>query len=317
MDVSIVVPLFNEEESLPELEAWIRKVMEEHNLTYQIVMVDDGSSDNSWKVIEQLTTTNPNIHAIKFQRNYGKSAALNMGFRAAKGDVVITMDADLQDSPDEVPELYRMIKEDGYDLVSGWKKKRLDPLSKRLPSKVYNGLVRSITKINLNDFNCGLKAYKRPVIKSVEVYGDLHRYIPVLAKQAGFKNIGEKVVQHKARKYGYSKFGLGRARGMFDLLTLAFIGRFGRKPMHFFGTLGTFFFFLGFVILVYLSIAKILYQEYGITERPLFFLGILTIIMGTQLFLAGFLAEMIIRSSPEKTNYLVEKIITNNPNPDN
>ncbi len=307
MDVSIVVPLLNEEESLPELEAWIRKVMEENKLRYEIVFVDDGSSDNSWAVIEQLTGTNPNVRGIKFQRNYGKSAALNTGFRAAQGDVVVTMDADLQDSPEEIPELHRMIIQEGYDLVSGWKKKRYDPASKRIPSKVYNGLVRYITKINLHDFNCGLKAYKKPVVKSVEVYGDLHRYIPVLAKQAGFKQIGEKVVQHQARKYGSSKFGLGRARGMFDLLTLAFIGRFGRKPMHFFGTLGTLFFFIGFVILVYLSIAKILYQEYGITERPLFFLGILTIIIGTQLFLAGFLAEMIIRSTPEKTNSLIEK----------
>lgn len=312
MDVSIVVPLLNEEESLPELEAWIRRVMEENKLSYEIVFVDDGSSDNSWAVIEQLTGTNPNVRGIKFQRNYGKSAALNTGFRAAQGDVVVTMDADLQDSPEEVPELHRMITQEGYDLVSGWKKKRYDPASKRIPSKVYNGLVRYITKINLHDFNCGLKAYKKPVVKSVEVYGDLHRYIPVLAKQAGFKQIGEKVVQHQARKYGTSKFGLGRARGMFDLLTLAFIGRFGRKPMHFFGTLGTLFFFIGFVILVYLSIAKVLYQEYGITERPLFFLGILTIIIGTQLFLAGFLAEMIIRSTPEKTNSLIEKEVSHN-----
>lgn len=309
MDISIVVPLFNEEESLPELEAWIDRVMQEHEFSYELIMIDDGSTDQSWKVVEGLIQKNKNIRAFKFQRNYGKSAALNIGFEAAQGEVVVTMDADLQDSPDEVPELYRMVMEDKYDLVSGWKKKRNDPLSKRLPSKIYNRLVRWLTKINLHDFNCGLKAYRRPVVKSISVHGDLHRYIPVLAKIAGFKKIGEKVVQHNARKYGVSKFGLGRARGMFDLLTLSFIGRFAKKPMHFFGTLGTLFFFIGFVILVYLSIAKLLYQEYGIADRPLFYFGVLTLIVGSQLFLTGFLAEMITRNNQDNNRYVIEKII--------
>ncbi len=309
MDISIVVPLYNEEESLPELEAWIDRVMKEHAFSYELIMIDDGSTDSSWKVVEELSEKNKNIRALKFQRNYGKSAALNVGFEAAQANVVITMDADLQDSPDEVPELYRMIMEEKYDLVSGWKKKRNDPLSKRVPSRVYNYLVRSLTKIKLHDFNCGLKAYRRPVVKSVQVHGDLHRYIPVLAKIAGFKRIGEKVVQHNARKYGVSKFGLGRARGMFDLVTLAFIGRFGRKPMHFFGTLGTLFLFLGVVILIYLSIAKLLYQEYGIADRPLFYFGILTLIVGSQLFLSGFLAEMIVRNNQDNNQYVIEKIV--------
>ncbi len=309
MDISIIVPLLNEEESLPELESWIGRVMGEHNFKYELIFIDDGSTDQSWAVIEKLMEQNSNIIGIKFQRNYGKSAALDTGFRQAKGDVVITMDADLQDSPDEVPELYRMVMEDKYDLVSGWKKKRNDPLSKRLPSKIYNYLVRSLTKIRLHDFNCGLKAYRKAVVKSVVVHGDLHRYIPVLAKIAGFKRIGEKVVQHSARKYGVSKFGLGRARGMFDLLTLSFIGRFGKKPMHFFGTLGTLSFFMGFVILVYLSIAKLIYQEYGISDRPLFFFGILMLIIGSQLFLTGFLAEMIIRNNQDKSQYVIEKIV--------
>jgi glycosyltransferase involved in cell wall biosynthesis len=309
MDISIVVPLFNEEESLPELEAWIDRVMQEHAFSYELIMVDDGSTDSSWKVIEGLIQKNKHIRAFKFQRNYGKSAALSVGFEAAQGEVVVTMDADLQDSPDEVPELYRMVMEEKYDLVSGWKKKRNDPASKRLPSKVYNRLVRWLTKINLHDFNCGLKAYRRPVVKSISVHGDLHRYIPVLAKIAGFKKIGEKVVQHNARKYGVSKFGLGRARGMFDLLTLAFIGRFAKKPMHFFGTLGTLFFFIGFVLLVYLSIAKLIYQEYGIADRPLFYFGIVTLIVGSQLFLTGFLAEMITRNNQDNNTYVIEKII--------
>jgi len=312
MDLSIVVPLLNEEESLPELAAWIERVMNDHDFSYEIIMIDDGSTDQSWNVIENLSGKNPQIRGIKFQRNYGKSAALNVGFQKAQGDVVITMDADLQDNPDELPELYRMIMEEDFDLVSGWKKKRNDPLSKRWPSKIYNYLVRSLTKINLHDFNCGLKAYRRVVVKSVDVHGDLHRYIPVLAKYAGFKKIGEKVVQHSARKYGVSKFGLGRARGMFDLLTLSFIGRFGRKPMHFFGTLGTLSFFLGFAILVYLSIAKLIYQEYGINERPLFYFGILLLIIGSQLFLTGFLAELIIRNNQENSNYVIEKITNAN-----
>lgn len=312
MDLSIVVPLLNEEESLPELAAWIERVMNDHDFSYEIIMIDDGSTDQSWNVIENLSGKNPQIRGIKFQRNYGKSAALNVGFQKAQGDVVITMDADLQDNPDELPELYRMIMEEDFDLVSGWKKKRNDPLSKRWPSKIYNYLVRSLTKINLHDFNCGLKAYRRVVVKSVDVHGDLHRYIPVLAKYAGFKKIGEKVVQHSARKYGVSKFGLGRARGMFDLLTLSFIGRFGRKPMHFFGALGTLSFFLGFAILAYLSIAKLIYQEYGINERPLFYFGILLLIIGSQLFLTGFLAELIIRNNQENSNYVIEKITNAN-----
>lgn len=308
MDISVVVPLFNEEESLPELEAWIVRVMKKHNFSYEIIMIDDGSSDTSWQVVEELRSKNPNVKGIKFRRNYGKSAALHIGFEHVKGDVVITMDADLQDSPEEIPELYRMIKEDGFDLVSGWKKKRHDPLNKTLPSKFYNRLTRWISKIELNDFNCGLKAYRQPVVKSIEVYGEMHRYIPLLAKWSGFAKIGEKVVQHQERKYGYSKFGWERGiKGMLDLATITFVGKFGKRPMHFFGTMGAISFMMGFVILVYLSIAKLVYEEYGIAERPLFFFGILFAIIGTQLFLTGFLAEMLARNAPHRNDYVIEK----------
>lgn len=311
MDISVIIPLYNEEESLPELEAWIRRVMEEHHFSYEIIMVDDGSKDHSWQVVERLSEQSPNVRGIKFRRNYGKSAALNVGFQAAEGDVVITMDADLQDSPDEVPELYRMITGDGYDMVSGWKKKRYDPvLTKNLPSKFYNWTARRMTGIKLHDFNCGLKAYKNRVVKSIEVYGDMHRYIPVLVKWAGFKKIGEKVVQHQERKYGVTKFGVERfIRGPLDLLSVIFISKFGKRPMHLFGMLGTLFFLVGFAILAYLSIAKLVYQEYGITDRPLFFLGILALIVGTQLFVTGFLAELITRTAPDRNHYLIEKNI--------
>ncbi len=308
MDLSIVIPLYNEEESLPELEAWIRKVAETEAWQYEIVMVDDGSNDASWKVIEQLYAQNPNVRGIKFQRNYGKSAALNTGFEAARGDVVISMDADLQDSPDELPELFRLIKSEGYDLISGWKKKRFDPISKTIPSKFFNRITRWISGIPLHDFNCGLKAYRKEVVKSVELYGEMHRYIPLLAKWAGFRKIGEKVVEHRARKYGESKFGMSRLiKGGLDLMSVTFVGRFGKRPMHFFGTLGILFFFIGLIILIYLSIAKLVYQEYGIAARPLFYFGILTLIIGTQLFATGFLAELVSRNAPDRNHYLIEK----------
>ncbi|HMP12478.1 MAG TPA: glycosyltransferase family 2 protein [Saprospiraceae bacterium] len=309
IDISIVIPLYNEAESLPELETWIRQVMELQGVSYEIIMIDDGSRDQSWQVLEQLAAQNPNIRGIKFRRNYGKSAALNVGFQAVRGNVVITMDADLQDSPDEVPELYRMIVEEGFDLVSGWKKKRYDPVfTKNLPSKFFNWTARRMTGIKLHDFNCGLKAYKNSVVKSIEVYGDMHRYIPVLVKWAGFKNIGEKVVQHQERKYGVTKFGIERfIRGPLDLLTVIFISKFGKRPMHLFGMLGVISFLLGFVILVYLSIVKLAYQTYGITDRPLFYLGILAFITGTQLFVTGFLAELITRNATDRNMYLIEK----------
>ncbi len=310
MNLSVVIPLFNEEESLPELEAWIRRIVDEHHFTYEIIMVDDGSKDGSWQVIEDLQSKNPNVKGIKFRRNYGKSAAMFTGFEAAQGDVVITMDADLQDSPDEIPDLYKMIAEDGYDLVSGWKKKRHDPLSKRVPSKLYNAVTRKISGIKLNDFNCGLKAYKLTVVKSIEVFGDMHRYTPLLAKWAGFKNIGEKVVEHRARQYGYSKFGMSRlVTGFLDLLSITFIGKFGKKPMHFLGTLGTLSFVGGFVILAYLSYEKLVDQEYGIADRPLFYFGILMLIIGTQLFVTGFLAELLVRNSNSRNRYIIEKRI--------
>lgn len=312
MDVSIVIPLFNEEESLPELIKWIDQVMIAHKLSYEAVMVDDGSNDNSWAVIESLKKEYPNICGIKFRRNYGKAAGLHVGFQQAKGDVIITMDADLQDSPEEIPELHRMIMEDGFDLVSGWKKKRHDPFSKRFPSKIYNGLVRMATGINLHDFNCGLKAYRLDVVKSIDVYGDMHRYIPVIAKSAGFKNIGEKIVMHQSRKFGISKFGLGRARGMFDLVTISFISRFGKKPMHLFGTMGTLMFFIGFVASVWLGGQK-LYNLYHhipsklVTSSPYFYIALTCMILGTQLFLTGFIGELVSRSSTDKNNYLIEK----------
>ncbi|MCH8331076.1 MAG: glycosyltransferase family 2 protein [Bacteroidetes bacterium] len=310
MDISIIIPLLNEEESLPELVAWIKKVMDENQLSFEIIMIDDGSNDASWSIIEQLSESHPQIRAIKFKRNYGKSAALNEGFAVAEGDVVCTMDADLQDSPEELPEMRRMILEDGYDLVSGWKQKRFDPISKTIPSKFFNWVTWLLSGIKLHDFNCGLKAYRSNVVKSLEVYGEMHRYIPVISKWAGFSNIGEKVVQHQERKYGISKFGLERfINGFLDLLSISFVSRFGKKPMHFFGMLGTVMFFFGFIISLYLAGAKIFYREYGMTERPLFYIGLLTMIIGTQLFLTGFLAEMISRNSPERNSYLIDKRI--------
>ncbi len=308
-----MIPLFNEDESLPELEAWIRRVMDANGYSYEIIFVDDGSKDNSWQIIEKLSRENPNVKGIKFRRNYGKSAALNVAFHSALGRVVITMDADLQDSPDEIPELYRLINEEHYDLISGWKQKRYDPLSKTLPSKFFNAITRWISGIALHDFNCGLKSYRSEVIKSIEVYGEMHRYIPLLAKWAGFNKIGEKVVEHRARKYGVSKFGLERfVNGFLDLLSITFMGKFGKRPMHFFGTLGTLSFIFGFLILLYLSIAKLVYQQYGIADRPLFYFGILTLIVGTQLFVTGFLAELVTRNAPDRNHYLIEKEINGN-----
>jgi len=314
MDISVVVPLFNEEESLPELMRWIHSVMSENKFSYEVIMVDDGSRDKSWAVIQQLKSQYEFIKALKFQRNYGKSPALHTGFSVAKGDVVITMDADLQDSPEEIPALYKMVMNDGFDMVSGWKKKRHDPFSKRFPSKIYNRMVRMVTGIKLHDFNCGLKAYRRDVVKSIEVYGDMHRYMPVLAKAAGFKNIGEKVVHHQARKYGVSKFGFGRARGMFDLLTISFISRFGKKPMQFFGTFGTLMFSAGFIAAGWLGAQKLISVWRGIkaplvTESPYFYIALTAMIMGTQLFLTGFLGEMVSRSSSDRNNYLIEEKI--------
>ncbi len=309
--ISVVISLLNEQDSLKELMDWIHKVMTEHNFSYEVIFVDDGSTDNSWQIINELSQQYAQVKAIKFRRNYGKSAGLYKGFEKAQGDVVITMDADLQDSPDEIPELYRMITEEGYDLVSGWKKKRYDPvLTKNLPSKLYNATVRMMTGIKLHDFNCGLKAYRKQVVKSVEVYGEMHRYIPVLAKWAGFKKIGEKVVLHQERKYGVSKFGIERfIRGPLDLLSVMFMSRFSKRPMHFFGSMGTICFLMGFVILNYLSYMKLVELQYNMTQRPLFYLGIVCLILGVQLFLAGFLAEMISRSSSSRNEYLVDEII--------
>lgn len=305
--VSIVIPLYNEEESLPELEQWIVRVVAANQLTYEIIMIDDGSTDNSWAVIQSLSAKNNHVKGIKFRRNYGKSAALHEGFGLAKGQVVITMDADLQDSPDEIPELYRMIVEDKYQIVSGWKRKRYDPITKTLPTKLFNAATRKISGIQLHDFNCGLKSYDHKVVKSIEVYGEMHRYIPVIAKWAGFTRIGEKVVQHQERKYGTSKFGINRfINGFLDLLSIFFVGRFSKKPMHFFGTLGLLSFFVGFVILIWLSIEKIVRGTGGIATRPLFFLGMLTTIVGTQLFLTGFLAELISRNAPGRNQYQIE-----------
>ena len=316
MDISIVVPLFNEEESLPELEAWIRRVMEANGYSYEIVFVDDGSRDGSWKVVEQLRAINSNVRGIKFRRNYGKSAALNRGFAVAEGDVVITMDADLQDSPDELPELYQMITEEGFDMVSGWKKKRYDPvLTKNLPSKFFNWTARRMTGIQLHDFNCGLKAYRNAVVKSIEVYGDMHRYIPVLSKWAGFKKIGEKVVQHQERKYGTTKFGIERfIRGPLDLLSVIFISKFAKRPMHFFGMWGVAIFVLGFFAAGYIGISKLYRLSLGlptilVTENPFFFISLTCMVIGTMLFLAGFLAELISRTAADRNSYLIEKEI--------
>ncbi len=309
MDLSVIVPLLNEEESLPELATWIEQVMLANNFSYEVIMVDDGSNDNSWEVIEALHKTNEHIRGIKFQRNYGKSAALNEGFKAALGDVVITMDADLQDSPDEIPSLRSMIVDGGFDMVSGWKKKRFDnKLTKNLPSKLFNAAARRSSGIQLHDFNCGLKAYKNKVVKSVEVYGEMHRYIPILAKWAGFKKIGEKVVEHRARKYGVTKFGWSRfVNGFLDLATIMFMGKFGKRPMHIFGLWGGIVFFLGTCIWIYLFAAKIFFSQFNMTERPLFYVGIISIVIGTQLFLAGFLGELFARNSIDRNYYLIEK----------
>lgn len=309
MDISIVVPLFNEEESLPELCSWIQRVMNEHKFSYEIILVDDGSSDNSWKVVKSLQSENSNIRGLKFRRNYGKSAALNKGFEKAQGNVVITMDADLQDSPDEIPELYRMITGQGYDLVSGWKKKRYDSkLAKNIPSKIYNATTRRLSGVKLHDMNCGLKAYRLEVVKAIEVYGEMHRYIPVIAKWAGFQKIGEKVVVHRKRQFGVTKFGWERfINGFLDLVSIMFVSRFGKKPMHLFGSIGTLLFIAGFAIAGYLAYAKIFLESYKMTERPLFYLGLLAMIMGTQLFLAGFLGELISRSASDRNHYLIEE----------
>ncbi len=308
MDISVIIPLYNEEESLPELSEWIVKVMNENKFSYEVIFIDDGSTDTSWEVIEALSSKNPNFRSIKFRRNYGKSAALNCGFQDAQGDVVITMDADMQDSPDEIPDLYKMIKEQGFHLVSGWKQKRFDPISKTIPTKLFNWAARRMTKIKLHDFNCGLKAYKKDVIKCIEVYGEMHRYIPVIAKWAGFSKIGEKVVQHRERKYGKTKFGWERfINGFLDLISISFVGKFGKRPMHFFGLWGTLLFIIGFVIAGYLAYAKIALETYKMTERPLFYLGLLCMIIGSQMFLTGFIAEMVSRNSTDRNTYLIEK----------
>ncbi len=312
MDISVVVPLYNEEESLPELAAWIERVMAENGFTYEILFIDDGSTDGSLETIKRLAEKNPAIHAVSFSRNYGKSPALNTGFRRVKGDVVITMDADLQDSPDEIPELYKMIKEDGYDLVSGWKKKRYDPLSKTIPTKLFNATARMVSGIhNLHDFNCGLKAYRKAVVKHIEVYGDMHRYIPYLAKNAGYRNIGEKVVQHQARKYGHTKFGLDRfINGYLDLGTLWFQSKFGVKPMHIFGLLGSLMFLIGFIAVTIVLVLKVVsmcsddYYFY-VTKSVYFYLSLAAMVMGLQFFLTGFIGELIARNSPERNNYLI------------
>lgn len=316
MDISVVVPLYNEEESLPELFAWIERVMSEHHFTYEVIFVDDGSTDGSWNVIENLSSRSENVKGIKFRRNYGKSPALYHGFLKAEGDVVITMDADLQDSPDEIPELYRMIKEDGYDLVSGWKQKRYDPLSKTIPTKLFNATARKVSGIkNLHDFNCGLKAYRKEVVKNIEVYGEMHRYIPYLAKNAGFKKIGEKVVHHQARKYGKTKFGLDRfVNGYLDLMTLWFLSKFGVKPMHFFGLLGSLMFIIGFVSVIIVGASKMYALNHGmpyrlVTESPYFYISLTMMLLGTQLFLAGFIGELIARNSAERNKYQIEKEI--------
>jgi glycosyltransferase involved in cell wall biosynthesis len=312
LQISIVVPLFNEAESLPELHAWIQKVMLANQFSYEVVFVDDGSKDDSWAVIETLKEHDANVRAIKFQRNYGKSAALHTAFEAVKGAVVITMDADLQDSPDEIPELYRMIMEQDFDVVSGWKKKRYDPITKTIPTKLYNWAARRLTGIYLHDFNCGLKAYKRVVVKSIELYGDMHRYIPALAKFAGFNKIGEKVVIHQARKYGTTKFGLNRfLNGPLDLMTVVFMGKFGKKPMHFFGAMGTLLFLIGFGFAFYLGIDKLFFNETAkkLADRTEFYVSLTAMILGVQFFLAGFIAELIGRNSSTRNNYLIEQEI--------
>lgn len=311
MDISLVIPVYNEEESLPPLIEWIEKVMKSNKFSYEVIFVDDGSTDTSWAVIQDLKQKLPEqIQGVKFRRNYGKSAALDTGFKAAGGDVVITMDADLQDSPDEIPGLYDMIMKEDYDMVSGWKKKRHDPISKTIPSKLFNAVARKASGIQLHDFNCGLKAYKNQVIKEVKVYGDMHRWIPVLAKWQGFANIGEKVVEHRKREFGVSKFGAKRLiSGFLDLLSLFFVGKFNKQPMHFFGTLGLSFLLLGFLSLIYLSVSKLFFNETGIQDRPLFFFGILLFIIGTQLFLTGFIAELVISTRSKDYSYNISERI--------
>ena len=311
MDISVIIPLFNEEESLPELCAWIEKVMNENNLSYEVILIDDGSTDNSWNVIQTIGADNKQFKGIKFQRNYGKSAALNEGFKAAEGNVIITMDADLQDSPDEIPALYKMVIEDNFDLVSGWKKKRYDnTFTKNIPSKIFNAAARYSSGIKLHDFNCGLKAYGTKTIKSIEVYGEMHRYIPVIAKWAGFNKIGEKIVEHRARKYGKTKFGWQRfINGFLDLATISFVSKFGKRPMHFFGLWGTVSFLIGFIMSVYLVVAKFTATDFSLTNRPSFYIALTSMIIGMQLFLAGFIAELIARSASERNVYLIEEKI--------
>lgn len=312
LNISVVVPLLNEAESLPELSQWISRVMQAHGFSYEVILIDDGSTDDSWKVIQSLSKENPHIKGIRFNRNYGKSAALNVGFRQSNGKVVITMDADLQDSPDEIPELYDMIRNQGYDLVSGWKRKRFDPLSKTIPTKFFNGVTRKISGIKLHDFNCGLKAYDQRVIKSIEVYGEMHRYIPVIAKWNGFSKIGEKVVHHQERKYGITKFGLERfVYGFLDLMSITFVSKFRKRPMHFFGTMGTVSFLIGFLITIWLITEKFYYSFFlnqrvrDVVDQPLFFLALVALVIGVQLFLAGFLAEMISLSGSRRNEYLI------------
>ncbi len=310
MQISVVVPLFNEEESLPELTAWIDRVMKANNFSYEVLLIDDGSKDKSWTVIEKLSAQDSNVKGIRFRRNYGKSAGLQVGFSHAQGDVVITMDADLQDSPDEIPALYKMITEDDFDLVSGWKQKRFDPITKTIPTKIYNGATRAMTGIQLHDMNCGLKAYKNEVVKNVEVYGEMHRYIPVLAKKAGYINIGEKVVQHQARKYGQTKFGMERfLYGFLDLLSVSFMTRYANRPMHIFGGLGVLSFFLGFCIVTYLTVAKFFFEQYRMTERPVFYIALVSIVVGVQLFVAGFLGELVSRKAVDRNQYDIAKYL--------
>lgn len=314
MDITVVIPLFNEEESLPELCEWIARVMEQNIFSYEVILIDDGSKDDSWKIIESLGNQNKNIKGIRFRRNYGKSAALNEGFSVAQGRVIITMDADLQDSPDEIPELYSLINSGQYDLVSGWKKKRFDPISKTVPTKLFNWATRKVSGINnLHDFNCGLKSYSNALVKSIEVYGEMHRYIPVIAKWAGYTKIGEKAVEHRARKYGTTKFGLERfVHGFLDLMSITFVSRFSKRPMHLFGLLGSIMFFLGLFIAIYLGVDKI-YSVYNnlyarlLTDRPLFYIALTCMVIGTQLFLAGFMSELISRSAPDRNKYIIEK----------
>jgi len=314
MDISIIVPLLNEQESLPELTAWIRRVMEENGYSFEVILVDDGSTDGSWETVRELAAADPAIHGIRFRRNYGKSAALYEGFATAAGEIVVTMDADLQDSPEEIPEMVRMIREEGYDLVSGWKQHRQDNrLTKNLPSKLYNWTARKVTGIRLHDMNCGLKAYRNEVVKNIEVYGEMHRYIPYLAKNAGFGNIGEKPVHHQKRKYGVSKFGMNRfVNGFLDLMSLWFLSKFGKKPMHFFGASGILMFLTGFVMTVWIIVAKLVHQAQGVrfravTDQPLFYLALLAIVLGVLFFLAGFIGEMISRNSSQRNDYNVRE----------